>query len=201
MSKIDRENFLIDAITNSIKFQTEHEESKILDMLTEDALWKECSTLLKEFFNSNFLLEIKDNKILLFRLYKLYLLHSLSQSVKSVDENIPAGMKKKHHTGQNQNGTDDVLSMDSESSEDEGAYDQGAGAFKQKMAGFIRLLQEILNPTEKDSLELDSVFQLKALVKSFYEKKDTLSNELVETLYAMMSERPQILETKKKYFF
>ena len=58
------------------------------------------------------------------------------------------------------------------------------------MAGFIRLLQEILSPTDKDSLELDSVFQLKALVKSFYEKKDTLSNELVETLYAMMSERP-----------
>lgn len=69
------------------------------------------------------------------------------------------------------------------------------------MAGFIRLLQEILNPTEKDSLELDSVFQLKALVKSFYEKKGSLSNELVETLYAMMSERPQIMDSKKKYFF
>ncbi len=58
------------------------------------------------------------------------------------------------------------------------------------MSGFIRLLQEILSPAEKESLELDSVFQLKSLVKSYYEKKGVLAENLTETLYAMMCERP-----------
>ena len=58
------------------------------------------------------------------------------------------------------------------------------------MQGFIRLLQEILNPADPDALSLDSVFQLKSLVKSYYEKKGALAGDLTETLYAMMSERP-----------
>lgn len=69
------------------------------------------------------------------------------------------------------------------------------------MSGFVRLLQEILNPAEKESLELDSVFQLKQLVKSYYEKRGSISENLTDTLYAMMCERPQILDAKKKYFF
>jgi hypothetical protein len=74
--------------------------------------------------------------------------------------------------------------------------------YKHKMNSFIRLLQDILNPVEiPEARELDSVFQLKAQVRAYYEKRGELSDNLTETLYAMMMERVTIIETKKKYFF
>ena len=42
---------------------------------------------------------------------------------------------------------------------------------------------------------------MKALVKSFYEKKERLTDSLTEILYAMIMERPNIMGAKKKYFF
>ena len=54
----------------------------MLKTVSEDTLWKECSLLLKEYFNANFLNELKDHKVLIFRLYKLYLLHTLSLNIK-----------------------------------------------------------------------------------------------------------------------
>ncbi len=55
---------------------------------------------------------------------------------------------------------EEVVSIASDSSDEDQNYrgESGTGAFKQKMNGFIRLLQEILSPAEKESLELDSVF-------------------------------------------
>jgi hypothetical protein len=59
-----------------------------------------------------------------------------------------------------------------------------------------------LNPAEvPEARELDSVFQLKSQVRAYYERKGELSDNLTETLYAMMQERSKILESKKKYFF
>eukprot|EP00347_Sterkiella_histriomuscorum_P017684 403348394 len=110
----------------------------------------------------------------------------------------------KRHQRPNQNGQiEEVVSIASDSSDEDQNYrgESGTGAFKQKMSGFIRLLQEILSPAEKESLELDSVFQLKSLVKSYYEKKGVLAENLTETLYAMMCERPQIMDAKKRNFF
>lgn len=75
----------------------------MLKKLSEDYLWKECSKLLKEYFNVDFLNEIKDNKQLVFRLYKLYLLHQLLLRMKAIEENPnhPAnkrrGGKGAHH--------------------------------------------------------------------------------------------------------
>ncbi|CDW74818.1 UNKNOWN [Stylonychia lemnae] len=207
LSKQERENILISSITNSIKCSNEQEEMKLLDMLTEDQLFKECSQLLKEYFNINFLNELKENKLLIFRLYKLYLLHSLSMNIKQIDDNQNQAnniMYFKRHQRSNQNGLiEEVVSIASDSSDEDQNYrgESGTGAFKQKMNGFIRLLQEILSPAEKESLELDSVFQLKSLVKSYYEKKGNLAENLTETLYAMMCERPQILDAKKRNFF
>lgn len=68
------------------------------------------------------------------------------------------------------------------------------------MNSFVRLLQEILSPAEKDTLELDSVFQLKNLVKSYYQKKGLMCDGLSSTLYAMLCERPNIIDVKKKHF-
>lgn len=69
--------------------------------------------------------------------------------------------------------------------------------YKHKMDSFIRLLQDILNPAEMpEARELDSVFQLKSSVRSYYQRKGELSDQLTETLYAMMQERPSILEAK-----
>ena len=49
-----------------------------------------------------------------------------------------------------------------------------------------------------NSMELDSVYQLKSLCKTFYEKKEKLSNNLVQTLDALSNERPKTLNMKKK---
>ena len=59
------------------------------------------------------------------------------------------------------------------------------------------MLKDIFNPTDFSSMELDSVFQLKALCKTFYEKKERLSNNLIQTLDAMSNERPKTLLMKK----
>ncbi len=77
LSRYERDQLLITAIINSIKGPSinAQEEEELLKKVTEDYLWKECVTLLKEYFHIDFLNEIKDNKQLIFRLYKLYLLH------------------------------------------------------------------------------------------------------------------------------
>ena len=49
-------------------------------------------------------------------------------------------------------------------------------------------------------MELDSVYQLKQLCKAFYQKKEGLSNNLVQCLDALANERPWTLQTKKKHF-
>lgn len=67
---------LITALTQSAtEPQDQDQEDELLQRLSEDYLFKECSTLLKDYFNVDFLTELKDNKQLMFRLYKLYLLH------------------------------------------------------------------------------------------------------------------------------
>jgi hypothetical protein len=74
--------------------------------------------------------------------------------------------------------------------------------YKHKIKSFIHLLQDLLNPAEiPEARELDSVFQIKAQVRSYYERKGELSDNLTQTLYAMMQERTSIIESKKKYFF
>lgn len=74
--------------------------------------------------------------------------------------------------------------------------------YKHKMDSFIKLLEDILNPAElPEARELDSVFQLKAQVKAYYERKGELNEGLTETLFAMMKERSSIIRSKRKYFF
>lgn len=66
--------------------------------------------------------------------------------------------------------------------------DQELYEFEER-GGFARILREIFNPTD-ESVELDSVFQLKNLVKNYYEKKTKMSKELLETLDVMLNQRP-----------
>ena len=49
-------------------------------------------------------------------------------------------------------------------------------------------------------MELDSVYQLKQLCKTYYTKKETLSQALVQSLDALANERPWTLQSKKKHF-
>ena len=70
----------------------------------------------------------------------------------------------------------------------------------QERGGFPQVLKDIFNPTDQASMELDSVYQLKQLCKAFYEKKDNLSQELVQSLDALANERPWTIKMKKKHF-
>ena len=49
-------------------------------------------------------------------------------------------------------------------------------------------------------MELDSVYQLKQLCKAFYQKKENLSNQLVQCLDALSNERPWTIKMKKQHF-
>ena len=49
-------------------------------------------------------------------------------------------------------------------------------------------------------MELDSVYQLKQLCRAFYEKKENLSNSLIQSLDALANERPWTMKIKKKHF-
>jgi hypothetical protein len=49
-------------------------------------------------------------------------------------------------------------------------------------------------------MELDSVYQLKQLCKAFYQKKESLSQSLIQCLDALANERPWTVKMKKKHF-
>lgn len=70
----------------------------------------------------------------------------------------------------------------------------------QEKGGFSSVLQAIFNPTDFKSLELDSVFQIKKFVREFYDRKQKMSQGLLETLDALANERPGILKLKRKHF-
>ncbi len=157
----------------------------------------------------------------MFGLYKLYLLHSLLVRIKQIEENPnhPA-LKKLIKRGQLPNITplaqpdpsgEPLIYEEYSDDEHDGFHSDGGeddenrkyrgydkdDIYKHKMEGFIRLLQDILNPAEvPEARELDSVFQLKSSVHQYYQRKGELSDSLTETLYAMMQERPAILEAK-----
>jgi hypothetical protein len=90
LSRIERDQYLITAIINSIKGptdQTRLEEAELLKKISDDFLWKECVTLLKDYYKLESLSVIRDNKQIMFGLYKLYLLHSLLVRIKQIEEN------------------------------------------------------------------------------------------------------------------
>jgi hypothetical protein len=61
------------------------------------------------------------------------------------------------------------------------------------------VLKTIFNPSDPGSMELDSVYQLKTLCKAYYEKKERLNSNLVQTLDALANERPKVMNIKKKH--
>ena len=130
--------------------------------------------MLKEHFNIEFLNEIKDNKQLMFRLYKLYLLHQLLVRMKAIEDNPlhPANKKRGgkgvHH---NLSAMSSIMAVSSngeplvyeeysdEEAEGVGSSEAGEEAqamkyrgldkeeiYKHKMTSFIHLLQDLLNP-------------------------------------------------------
>ena len=74
----------------------EQEETLILNKTTEEHVWNECNRFLKDFFPQAFLNELRENRQILFRLYKLYLLHELTKGVKIVEDSKPRSKKKAH---------------------------------------------------------------------------------------------------------
>lgn len=123
LSKTERDTLLISAILKSTNLEkpnkSEHgsrkdekvpaskqelEEAQILDQLTEDQLFKECLSVLKEYFNVQFLNTLKQSKVVLFRLYKLYLLNELSKSM--MEENKQVG--KNHKVNYESDSSDDL---------------------------------------------------------------------------------------------
>lgn len=62
------------------------------------------------------------------------------------------------------------------------------------------MLYDIFNPQSVNSLEIDSVFQLKRLCQDFYNRKGELSHNLIASLDSMSNERPQNMSNKKKHF-
>ena len=70
----------------------------------------------------------------------------------------------------------------------------------QDKGGFSRVLNDIFNPTNLKSMELDSVFQIKKFCREFYERKIKMSQDLVNTLDALNNERPATLKLKRRHF-
>lgn len=66
----------------------------------------------------------------------------------------------------------------------------------------MNLLTKVLKPgAVKDSLNFDCIYQLKYLVKSFYQKKNQQMHVMMQKLDQLIVERPNIIEKKKKHFF
>jgi len=50
-------------------------------------------------------------------------------------------------------------------------------------------------------VELDSVYQLKNLIKKFYIRKNEICDDFIDRLDAILVERPYFMQTKKEKFF
>lgn len=59
-------------------------------------------------------------------------------------------------------------------------------------------LKELINPVDGERLQLDSVHQIKNVVRTFYIKKSAQCSELLAQLDRMTSERPHSLSIKKQ---
>lgn len=97
LSRYERDQLLITAIINSIKGSQadKDEEDELLKKISQDYLWKECITVLRDYFNIDFLNEVKDSKQIVYRLYKLYLLHQLMLRMKQIEDNPNLPQNKK----------------------------------------------------------------------------------------------------------
>lgn len=92
---------LITAIVNSILAPPESrvKQEAFLHQVSDDQLFKECSTVLKDYFPPDFIVELKDNKSLLFQLYRLYLLNTLVLRMKAVEDDPNHPVLKKRGRG------------------------------------------------------------------------------------------------------
>jgi hypothetical protein len=64
----------------------DEEVKKLLTYVSEDEVWRECTPILKDYFNSKFLLDLKENKTIIFKLYKLFLVDELYKDLKLIEE-------------------------------------------------------------------------------------------------------------------
>jgi len=55
----------------------------------------------------------------------------------------------------------------------------------EEQGGFKKVIEDLFNPSSKSGLHLDSVFQLKAMIKAFYQRKQQRQTTLVHTLDAL----------------
>ncbi|CDW76898.1 UNKNOWN [Stylonychia lemnae] len=65
----------------------------------------------------------------------------------------------------------------------------------------VNLLEEMLNPVQEEMVELDSVYQLKNLIKKFYVRKNEICDDFIDRLDAILIERPYFMQAKKEKFF
>ena len=62
------------------------------------------------------------------------------------------------------------------------------------MQRLVKIITEMLNPKDnKDLIELDSIYQLKTLIRNYYIRKGKMGEELLSKLDAIMVERPNCL--------
>ena len=95
-----------------------------------------------------------------------------------------------------ENGTDNKIESEEQSKRiAQLKRDQELADFEEK-GGLSRILNDLFNPKD-ESIELDSVYQLKQLCKSYYETKNKISKDLIETLDALLNERPNSIAMKK----
>jgi len=66
------------------------------------------------------------------------------------------------------------------------------------MNEFFDNVQEIFNPTDMQRLQVDSIVNCKKIVTNFYERKESICLDLLSTLDKMNTERPYVLNLKKK---
>lgn len=66
--------------------------------------------------------------------------------------------------------------------------------------GFTKVLHDLFYNPDIGTLEFDSVYKLKQLCMQFYDKKGRLGKELVESLDALLTDRPFCLAAKRKNF-
>ena len=163
-------------------------------------LTKTQELLLKKMIDLNSMWEY-DSKMIRKDIYNLFFDWNIENThQKKLEENLSLEEHVKEDGSQNDDGEHNAEhDLAEKKMRAQIRLDQELFEFEER-GGFPQVLKDIFNPTYQSSMELDSVYQLKQLCKAFYEKKEGLSNNLVQCLDALANERPWTLKMKKKHF-
>lgn len=181
---------------DALKESRDHELQRIVTGMESAEFWQECKRFLVDrgYIKPQNLMHLKEDTFSLINLYRLHACHYVTSQILALQ--IKAKSKDKAFADpeagqQSEEGSD---------YKDEDFQDlMSKKQIERNIQEIYNRLKELINPIDEERLKLDSVHQVKSVVRTFYQKKNLLCAKLLDELDRMTAERPNLTELKKDF--